>query len=113
MVELYAEVKAVPFHFRKNVRTLACKVGIPKSTIHDALHGSTSLRVPNKFKFLLAFTDVTELWVLVIFSSGFAVPVMLTSLLALLFLVASNTVTVILKVLNNMADADLILIDAE
>ncbi len=37
VVELYAKVKAVPFHFCKNVRTLACKVGIPKSTIHDAL----------------------------------------------------------------------------
>ena len=37
-VELYAKVKAVPFHFRKNnVWTLASKVGIPKSTIHDAL----------------------------------------------------------------------------
>jgi len=38
VVELYAKVKAVPSHFRKNVRrTLAFKVGIPKSTIHDAL----------------------------------------------------------------------------
>jgi hypothetical protein len=36
VVELYAKVKAVPFHFRKNVWTLAFKVGIPKSTIHDA-----------------------------------------------------------------------------
>jgi hypothetical protein len=37
-VELYAKVKAVPSHFRKNnVWTLASKVGIPKSTIHDAL----------------------------------------------------------------------------
>jgi hypothetical protein len=37
VVELYAKVKAVPFHFHKNVRTLASKVGIPKSMIHDAL----------------------------------------------------------------------------
>ena len=36
-VELYAMVKAVPFHFCKNVRTLAYKVGIHKSNIHDAL----------------------------------------------------------------------------
>ena len=42
VVELYAKVKAVPFHFRKNVWTLACKVGIPKSTIHDALMRSGS-----------------------------------------------------------------------
>ncbi len=42
VVELYAKVKAVPFHFCKNVRTLACKVGIPKSTIHDALMRSGS-----------------------------------------------------------------------
>jgi hypothetical protein len=35
-VELrYEEVKAVPFHYRKNV--LAFQVGIPKSTLHDAL----------------------------------------------------------------------------
>jgi len=37
VVELYAKVEAVPFHFRKNVWTLASKVSIPKSTIHDAL----------------------------------------------------------------------------
>ena len=37
VVELYAKVKAVPFHYHKNVQTLAFKVGIPKSTIHDAL----------------------------------------------------------------------------
>lgn len=37
-VELrYEEVKAVPFHYHKNLRTLAFQVGIPKSTIHDAL----------------------------------------------------------------------------
>ena len=33
----YEEVKAVPFHYHKNLRTLAFQVGIPKSTIHDAL----------------------------------------------------------------------------
>ena len=37
VVELYEKVKAVPFQYRKNVRTLAFKVGIPKSTIHNAL----------------------------------------------------------------------------
>jgi hypothetical protein len=37
VVELYAKVKAVPFHFCKNVRTMASKVGIPKSTIHYTL----------------------------------------------------------------------------
>jgi hypothetical protein len=35
-MEFYAKVKAVPFHFYKNVRTFAFKVGIRKSTIHDA-----------------------------------------------------------------------------
>jgi hypothetical protein len=37
MAELHKKVKAVPFQYRKNVRTLAFKIGIPKSTVHDAL----------------------------------------------------------------------------
>ena len=35
--DLQTRVKAVPFRFRKNIRTLAYKVGIPRSTLHDAL----------------------------------------------------------------------------
>ncbi len=30
-------VTAIPFQYRKNIRTLDFKIGIPKSTIHDAL----------------------------------------------------------------------------
>jgi hypothetical protein len=37
VAELHERVKAVPFQYRKNVRTLAFKIGIPKSTVHDAL----------------------------------------------------------------------------
>ena len=37
VVELCKKVKAVPIHYHKNVWTLAFKVGIPKSTIHNAL----------------------------------------------------------------------------
>jgi hypothetical protein len=37
VVELYENVQAVTFHYRKNVPTLAFKVSIPKSTIHNAL----------------------------------------------------------------------------
>ncbi len=37
IVELHIRVKAVPFHFRKNIRTLSFKIGIPTTTIHRAL----------------------------------------------------------------------------
>ncbi len=37
VAELHKKVKAVPFQYRKNVMTLAFKIGIPKSTVHDAL----------------------------------------------------------------------------
>ncbi len=38
VAELYEKVKAVPFHsYHKNVRILAFKIGIPKTTIQDAL----------------------------------------------------------------------------
>jgi hypothetical protein len=35
--DFQARVKAVPFHFHKNVRTLAYKVGIPRTTMQQAL----------------------------------------------------------------------------
>jgi hypothetical protein len=37
IAELHLRVKAVPFHFRKNVRTLSFKIGIPRSTIQRAM----------------------------------------------------------------------------
>jgi hypothetical protein len=37
IAELHTRVRAVPFHFRKNVRTLSFKIGIPQSTVHRAL----------------------------------------------------------------------------
>ncbi len=37
VLELHLYVKAVPFHFRKNLRTLSFKIGIPLTTIHLAL----------------------------------------------------------------------------
>jgi hypothetical protein len=37
IAELHIRVKAVPFHFRKNIRTLSFKIGIPTTTIHRAL----------------------------------------------------------------------------
>ncbi len=37
IVELHMRVKAVPFHFCKNIRTLSFKIGIPTMTIHRAL----------------------------------------------------------------------------
>jgi hypothetical protein len=37
IAELHTRVRAVPFHFRKNVRTLSFKIGIPRSTVHRAL----------------------------------------------------------------------------
>ena len=33
IAELHMRVKAVPFHFCKNIRTLSFKIGIPRSTI--------------------------------------------------------------------------------
>jgi len=33
VVELHARVKAVPFHFCKNIRTLSFKIGIPTATL--------------------------------------------------------------------------------
>ena len=53
VVELYAKVKAVPFHFCKNVRTLACKVGIPKSTIHNLLKKGLLKHTRNKIRPIL------------------------------------------------------------
>ena len=37
IAELHLRVKAVPFHFRKNIRTLSFKIGIPRSTIQQAM----------------------------------------------------------------------------
>ncbi len=37
VLELHSRVKAVPFHFCKNLRTLSFKIGIPLTTIHRAL----------------------------------------------------------------------------
>jgi hypothetical protein len=37
VAELHARVKAVPFHFCKNVSTLSFKIGIPTTTLHRAL----------------------------------------------------------------------------
>ena len=37
ITELQEKVKAIPFQYRKNIRMLAFKIGIPKSTIHRAL----------------------------------------------------------------------------
>jgi hypothetical protein len=37
IAELHMRVKAVPFHFRKNLRTLSFKIGIPRSTIQRAM----------------------------------------------------------------------------
>ena len=46
-------MKAVPFHFRKNVRTFAFKVGIPKSTIHDALKKGLLKHTRNTIRLIL------------------------------------------------------------
>ena len=45
VVELYEKVKAIPFQYRKNVWTLAFKVGIPKSTIHDTLKKALTIQL--------------------------------------------------------------------
>jgi hypothetical protein len=37
IAELQLRVKAVPFHFRKNIRTLSFKIWIPTTTIHRAM----------------------------------------------------------------------------
>ena len=37
VLELHLHVKAVPFHFCKNLRTLSFKIGIPLISIHRAL----------------------------------------------------------------------------
>jgi len=37
IADLHLRVKAVPFHFCKNIRTLSFKIGIPRSTIQQAM----------------------------------------------------------------------------
>jgi hypothetical protein len=37
IADLHLRVKAVPFHFCKNIRTLSFKIGIPRSTIKRAM----------------------------------------------------------------------------
>ena len=50
IAELHLRVKVFPFHFRKNIRTLSFKIGIPRSTIQRAmklglLNSLTAIRV--------------------------------------------------------------------
>ena len=60
VVELYEKVKAVPFQYRKNVRTLAFKVGIPNSTIHDALKKGLLKHTHNTIRPILADNNKTD-----------------------------------------------------
>jgi hypothetical protein len=60
VVELYEKMKAVPFQYRKNVRTLAFKVGIPKSTIHDALKKGLLKHTRNTIRPILTDKNKTD-----------------------------------------------------
>jgi hypothetical protein len=58
--ELQNRVKAVPFTFRKNIRTLACKVGIPRTTLHRALKIGCLQKSSNSIKPFLAPKNKTD-----------------------------------------------------
>ena len=58
----YAKVKAVPFHFCKNVQTLACKVGIPKSMIHNELKKGILKHIRNTIRPILTDKNKAERW---------------------------------------------------
>ena len=53
VLELHSCVKAVPFHFCKNLRTLSFKIGIPLTTIHRALKFGLQNLSKNRMKPIL------------------------------------------------------------
>ena len=59
-VELCEKVNAVPFHYRKNVLTLVFQVGIPKSTIHDALKKGLLKHTRNTIRPILTDKNKTD-----------------------------------------------------
>ena len=58
--ELQNRVKAVPFNFRKNIRTLAYKVGIPQTTLHRALKMGCLQKSKNSIKPFLTPKNKTD-----------------------------------------------------
>jgi hypothetical protein len=53
IAELHTRVRAVPFHFCKNVQTLSFKIGIPRSTVHRALKLELLKSSQNSIKLIL------------------------------------------------------------
>jgi hypothetical protein len=59
-LELHEKVEAIPFQYCNNVRTLVFKIGVPKSSIHDALKKGLLKHTGNSSRLILTDKNKAE-----------------------------------------------------